>query len=176
MWPWTTKPVIRVHYFFTFIFIQHLKAEKKLSIDVCYDRTIFAEMQKIQILRKSYLKLSKWSSSFGQLISTYIHLDNKIYQTISFDIFMVVYNIYKISSWDMIFKPGSHYRSFSPDFPLPRIRGKILLSTSIGPDVRCGFSGKMRRGVHRSNLAPTDLLAHKSGSPRSYQTCLIFRI
>ncbi len=29
-------------------------------------------------------------------------------------------------------KPGSHYRIFSPDFPLLRIRAKIFSSTSIG--------------------------------------------
>ncbi len=34
---------------------------------------------------------------------------------------------------------------FSPDFPLPRIGGKILWSTSIGPDVRRGLSGNVRR-------------------------------
>ncbi len=69
-------------------------------------------------------------------------------------------------------KPGSHYRS-----PPPENRSKNL---EYLDRLRCSnyriIDYLVMWGVHRSNLAPPDLLAHKSGLPRSYQTYLIFRI
>ncbi len=62
MWPWTTKPVIRVNFFE--IEIHHTSSESwinKLSIDAWFLESGIWGCKQIKILRKSPLKLSKWS-------------------------------------------------------------------------------------------------------------------